>query len=62
MIDNVPIVNPEHLLTMQYDEVIIISLSAMNAIKKQLLDMGIAENKINTTYIDSKVKAREQFV
>lgn len=61
-LDNVSIVNPERLLTMQYDEVIIVSLSAMNAIKKQLLDMGIAENKINTTYIDSKVKVREQFV
>ena len=61
-IDNVVIRNPEALLTLEYDEVIIISLSAMNAIKKQLLDYGIAEKKINTTYIDSKVKAREQFV
>lgn len=61
-IDNIPIVSPELLLTIQYDEIIIISLSAMRAIKRQLLGMGISENKINTIYIDSKVRAREQFV
>lgn len=58
----VPIINPDRLLELQWDEVIIISLSAMELIKRQLLNMGIPEYKINTSYIDTKVKARKQFV
>ncbi len=62
MYDGVEIINPQCLLSLQWDEVIIISLSAMNVIKRQLLDMGVEENRINTTYIALKVQGREQFV
>lgn len=62
LIFNVPIINPTTILDFQWDEVIIISLSAMELIKKQLLDMGIPSYKINTSYIDGKVESRKQFV
>ncbi len=62
VIEEISIVNPQNILDLQWDEVIIVSLSAMNAIKNQLLDMGIPIHKINTTYVESEVKAREQFL
>lgn len=62
LIDDVIIIKPDDIMGLQWDEIIIISLSAMETIKKQLLDIGIPEYKINTTYIDSKVKARKQFL
>ena len=62
VINDMPIVKPSQILDLQWDEVIIISLSAMRSIKEQLLDMGIPEYKINTSYIEFRVKVREQFV
>lgn len=62
VIEEISIVNPQNILDLQWDEVIIVSLSAMNAIKNQLLDMGIPIHKINTTYVEAEVKAREQFL
>lgn len=62
VINNIVIIEPDKLLELQWDEVIIISLSAMESIRKQLLDLGISEYKINTTYIDYKIKARKLFV
>ena len=61
-LDDVIIVNPDNIMELQWDEIIIISLSAMETIKKQLMDMGIPEYKINTTYIDFNVKPRKQFL
>lgn len=61
-LDGTKIVAPADILNLQWDEVIIISLSAMEIIKKQLLDMGIAEERINTSYIGLKVTARKRFV
>ena len=62
VINNIVIIEPDKLLELQWEEVIIISLSAMESIRKQLLDLGISEYKINTTYIDYKIKARKLFV
>lgn len=62
MYDGLEIVSPQCVLDLQWDEVIIVSLSAMNVIKKQLLDMGVEEHRINTTYVALKVQGREQFV
>ena len=60
--DCVEVISPADLMNIQWDEIIIISLSAMEVIRKQLLSLGIEESKINTRYIDSKIKARKQFV
>lgn len=56
------VADPTLIFEIQWDEIIIISLSSMNIIKKQLLDMGVNENKINTSYIDFQVRAREVFL
>lgn len=56
------VIDPMLIFEIQWDEIIIISLSSMNIIKKQLLDMGVNENKINTSYIDFQVRARETFL
>lgn len=61
-IDGTKIIAPADILKNQWDEIIIISLSAMEIIKKQLIDMGISESRINTSYIGAKVTARKRFV
>lgn len=61
-LDGIRIVSPEDIFQYQWDEVIIVSFSAMDAIQKQLIDMGLAQNKINISYVNYKVWAREIFV
>lgn len=62
VIEGVDIISPESILDLQWDEVIVISSTAMNVIKTQLLDMGIEESRINTAYVDFEVRAREIFL
>lgn len=62
VIEGINIVSPDSILDLQWDEVIVISTSAMNVIKIQLLDMGIEESRINTSYVDFEVRARETFL
>lgn len=61
-INDVKIISPEIIAEMNYDEIIIVSFSAFGVIKKQLLDMGIAEGRINTSYVDFQARAKENFV
>ena len=56
------VIPPSMIFDFSWDEIIIISLSAMNIIKEQLIDMGVPENKINVAYVSTKVQAREMFV
>ncbi len=60
-IDGILIVSPDKIIDMNYDSIIIISLSALYAIKAQLMEMGIPEYKIDTSKIEFNVKARERF-
>lgn len=57
----IPIVSPSNIESLFWDEIIIVSTSAMEAIKKQLLEMGIPERKINTRYVDLRVIPRRKF-
>lgn len=50
------------LFSVEWDVVVIISCSAMDAIKEQLLDMGVPELAIDTSYVIIPVRARENFV
>ncbi|MCM1153902.1 MAG: macrocin-O-methyltransferase [Roseburia sp.] len=56
------VISPKNIPELAYDEIIIISTSAMETIRHQLLSMGIPEHKINTSYVDFEVKARKLFV
>lgn len=56
-----PIIAPSDIGNLSYDEIIIISTSAMETIKNQLLEMKIPEHKINTRYIDLNVIPRKKF-
>lgn len=61
-LDHVPVIPPQDINNYEWDDVVIVSLTAMDVIKEQLLDMGIPSNRINTSYVEYKVRARESFV
>jgi hypothetical protein len=61
-IDGKTIVCPKELPGMKYDEIIVASISAMYVIRDQLLALGVENYKINLSYMELQVKAREQFV
>lgn len=56
------IISPLQIMDEEWDEIIIIIHSAMRAVREQLVHMGISEDKINTSYVDFEVKARETFL
>ncbi len=56
-----PVISPLDIRSWTWDEIIIVSFSSKEAIKKQLVDMGIPEQKINTQYIDSLIEPRKKF-
>lgn len=58
----VSIIAPIDIETLEWDEIIITSLSSMEIIRKQLLEIGIPGHKINTAFVDKKVKARKSFL
>ena len=60
--NNIKVIDPKLLSEIHWDEIVINSLSSMNIIKRQLLDMGVPENKINTSYVDFEVRARATFL
>lgn len=61
-IEGIKIMHPNQILEMEWDEIIIMSTSAMSIIRQQLIDLGVQESKINTSYVDFNVRAREVFV
>lgn len=65
-LNHTPVIAPKEIGQYQWDEIIIVSLTAMDAIRKQLLGMeeggGVPENSINTSYVEYKIRAREAFV
>lgn len=60
-IDDIPIIGPNDIENLIWDQIIIVSTSAMEAIRNQLLELGIPEQKINTQYIDLNVIPRRKF-
>lgn len=60
-IDGIRIISPVEIENLVWDEVIIISTSAMESIKEQLLKMGVSEYKVNTRYVDLNVIPRKKF-
>lgn len=62
-IDGIPIIgNADGISDINYDEVIVGVLPAMDIIKHQLIVAGVPDNKINTEYISTQVNARINFV
>lgn len=61
-LNGLEILPPQSLADFNWDEIIIVSTSSMNIIKKQLIDMGVVENSINTSYVDFQVRARTTFL
>lgn len=57
-----PVIMPRDIRKWDWDEIIIISVSAMDAIREQLLQMGISRQKINTRYVDLKIVPRRKWV
>ena len=61
-IDNIPIIPPTEIISIEWDEVIVASITAMYLIQEQLLSYGIDKSVINISYMELQVKAREQFL
>lgn len=61
-IEGKPVISPSDLNNFSWDKIIIVSFSAMKVIKNQLLRIGIAEEKIDTSILEYNIKARETFV
>ena len=55
------IIAPLDINSFEFDSIIIISTSALGSIRKQLLDMGIDNNRIDDSIVRHKVVTREQF-
>lgn len=62
IINNCPVIPPEEIIKIDYDEIIIVSVTAMYIIRQQLLDLGIERARINLSYMELQVRAREQFL
>lgn len=56
------IISPSELTKKKFDKIYILSTSAMDAIKQQIINMGIDDNKIDVSYVEIKVKARINFL
>ena len=59
---NCPIIPPDKIPEVDYDEIIIVSITALYVIQKQLIDLGVDKARINLSYMELQVKAREQFL
>ena len=57
-----PIIPPTEVLKMKWDEIIVASITAMYLIQEQLISYGIERSAINLSYMELRVKAREQFL
>lgn len=53
---------PTEVLKMKWDEIIVASITAMYLIQEQLISYGIERSAINLSYMELRVKAREQFL
>lgn len=53
---------PDKLKDLEYDNIIIVSISSLYIIKEQLLNSGIEEGIIITRYVESMIVARETFL
>lgn len=52
--ENIPIVSPKEIVSMDYDYILVSAWRSYDAIKKQLMEMGISEEKINI-FLQEKV-------
>ena len=62
VIDSIPIIPPDEIVLIEFDEVIIASITAMYLIQEQLINYGIERSVINLSYMEQQVKARRQFL
>jgi hypothetical protein len=61
-VEKYEVFSPEKLQSVSFDEVVIASLTGINEITKQLLEMGIPKDKIIRDFIETTVKSRIIFL
>ncbi len=60
---DIPILSPEECIqSLDYNYIIITSAPGLDSIYRQLLDMGVKEGKIITTFVQDQLEARRQFL
>lgn len=61
-IDSIKIIPPDEISSLEWEEIIILSVTGMYLIRDQLINSGIQKSSINLTYMELQIKAREQFL
>jgi O-methyltransferase len=61
-VDKYEISSPEKLINSDFDGVVIASLTGLNEITRQLLEMGISQDKIIKDFIETSIKSRIVFL
>lgn len=62
VIDGKPVISPHRINEYNWDKIVIVSFSGMVPIKNQLLELGISEDRIDTSVVEYNIKARETFL
>lgn len=62
VLDGLPIYDPEVLLRMDYETVIVASSAGINSIKEQLSSLGVERDRIITRYVSSFTRSRIVFL
>lgn len=59
----IPVLEPRKcIMSLEWDLIVITSAPGLETIRKQLSDMGIAENKIVTFYVENELEGRKVFL
>lgn len=61
-INKIKIIPPSEILSLKWDEIVVLSITGMYVIRDQLISYGIQKNVINLSYMELQIKAREQFL
>jgi O-methyltransferase len=61
-LENLPVNAPNTIAETEFDIVIVATMSGLNTVTKQLLDMGVKREKIYTGFVDETVKSRIIFL
>lgn len=54
--------SPSLISTIDFDYIVIASLSSMDSIKQQIINLGVSEERILTKYVENRVRARINFL
>lgn len=60
--NSVEIISPQELIKLSFDVVVITSMPGLESIKKQVISMGIDENRIDDSFVIGPLESRKTFL